>query len=60
MINDFDMNMMKIETQDGGNQIEYHDQPADHHEIWLNEIDKYGVESEMSEIFDRNKIWAVN
>ena len=57
-INDFGMNLMEIETADGGNQIEYHDQPADHHKIGLDEIDKYGVESEIGEIFDEDKIRA--
>ena len=45
-------------VKDGGNQIEYNDQPADHHKIWLDEIDKYGVGSEMGEIFDEDKIRA--
>ena len=42
----------------GGNQVEYEDQPAHLHKIWLDEIDKNGVESEMGEIFDEDKIRA--
>ena len=49
------MNLMKIETANSGI---YHDQPADHHKIWLDETYKYGVESEMGEIFDEDKIRA--
>ncbi|MEE8305383.1 MAG: hypothetical protein V3S24_23420, partial [Candidatus Tectomicrobia bacterium] len=44
--------------KEGGNQIEYEDQPGHLHKIWLNEIDKNGVESEMGEIFDEDKIRA--
>ena len=45
-------------VKEGGNQIEYQDQPARLHKIWLDEIDKNGVESEMGEIFDEEKIRA--
>ena len=45
-------------VKEGGNQIEYEDQPGHLHKIWLDEIDKNGVESEMGEIFDEDKIRA--
>ncbi|MDH3240632.1 MAG: hypothetical protein OEO83_08190 [Alphaproteobacteria bacterium] len=47
-------------VNEGGNQIEYEDQPANLHKIWLDEIDKKGVPSEMGEIFDEAKIRAGN
>jgi len=42
----------------GGSQIEYADQPEDHHKIWLEEMDRKGLPSEMGEIFDEDKIRA--
>lgn len=45
-------------VKDGGNQIEYEDQPADNHAIWLEEMDKKGYASEMHEIFDEEAIRA--
>jgi mannose-6-phosphate isomerase-like protein (cupin superfamily) len=45
-------------VEDGGNQIEYENQPAQMHKIWLDEIDKNSVGSEMGEIFDEDKIRA--
>ena len=45
-------------VKDGGNQIEYADQPGDHHKIWLDAIVKTGVESDMGEIFDEKAIRA--
>ena len=47
-------------VKDGGNQIEYEDQPADNHAIWLEEMDKKGHPSEMSEIFEEDAIRASN
>jgi gentisate 1,2-dioxygenase len=49
-----------LSIKEGGNQIEYEDQPANLHKIWLEEIDKNGIESEMGEIFDEDKIRAEN
>ena len=48
----------KVDTsvEDGGNQIEYEDQPADNHAIWLEEMDGKGYPSEMGEIFDEEAI----
>ena len=43
-------------VKDGGNQIEYEDQPTDHHAIWLKEMDEKGNNSEMGEIFDEKNI----
>ena len=45
-------------VKDGGNQIEYADQPEHLHKIWLDEMDKNGVGSEMGEIFDEASIRA--
>jgi hypothetical protein len=45
-------------VEEGGNQIEYGDQPRHLHKIWLDEIDKNGVASEMGGIFDEEKIRA--
>lgn len=42
--------------KDGGNQMEYEDQNPRIHKIWLDEIDKNGVKSQMGEIFDEEKI----
>jgi hypothetical protein len=42
----------------GGNQVEYEDQPGHLHKVWLQELDKNGVESEMGEIFDEATIRA--
>ena len=42
----------------GGNQLEYEDQPAAVHRIWLRELDKNQVQSEMGEIFDEDAIRA--
>ena len=47
-------------VKDGGNQIEYEDQPADNHAIWLEEMDKKGHLSEMGEIFEEDHIRASN
>jgi hypothetical protein len=47
-------------VKDGGNQIEYEDQPTDNHAIWLEEMDKKGHPSEMSEIFEEDDIRASN
>jgi len=47
-------------VNEGGNQIEYEDQPANLHKIWLDEIDGKKVPSEMGEIFDEEKIRAGN
>ena len=45
-------------VKDGGNQIEYEDQPEHLHKVWLKEMDKNGVGSEMGEIFDEASIRA--
>jgi hypothetical protein len=45
-------------VKDGGNQIEYEDQPPDNHAIWLEEMDGKGYLSEMGEIFDEKAIRA--
>jgi hypothetical protein len=45
-------------VEDGGNQIEYEDQDPRIHEIFLNEITKNGVKSNMSDIFDESKFVA--
>jgi mannose-6-phosphate isomerase-like protein (cupin superfamily) len=45
-------------VKDGGNQIEYADQTDDLHAIWLEEIDRKGVPSEIGEIFDEDAIRA--
>ncbi len=45
-------------VKDGGNQIEYEDQPGHLHKIYLDEIDKKGIPSEMGEIFDEVNIRA--
>lgn len=42
----------------GGNQVEYEDQPGHLHGVWLRELDRNGVASEMGEIFDEAKIRA--
>ncbi|MBT7525818.1 MAG: hypothetical protein HN658_00795, partial [Rhodospirillales bacterium] len=42
--------------KDGGNQMEYEDQNPRIHKIWLDEIDKNGVKSQMGKIFDEEKI----
>ncbi len=47
-----------LSVKEGGNQIEYEDQPGHLHKIWLDEIDKNGVASDMGEIFDEAKIRA--
>ncbi|MDH3241535.1 MAG: hypothetical protein OEO83_12815 [Alphaproteobacteria bacterium] len=44
--------------KDGGNQLEYEDQPEEIHKIFLRELDKNQVESEMGEIFDEDAIRA--
>lgn len=43
-------------VEDGGNQIEYENQDPRIHEIFLNELAKQGVKSNMSDIFDESKI----
>jgi cupin superfamily acireductone dioxygenase involved in methionine salvage len=49
-----------MSVKEGGNQVEYEDQPSHLHKIWLDEIDKSGVDSEMGEIFDEDKIRAAS
>jgi gentisate 1,2-dioxygenase len=43
-------------VEDGGNQIEYENQDPRIHEIFLNELAKNGVKSNMGDIFDESKI----
>ncbi len=43
-------------VKDGGNQIEYENQDSRIHEIFLNELAKHGVKSQMGDIFDESKI----
>ena len=47
-------------VEDGGAQIEYENQMPQIHKIWLDDIDKKGITSEMSDIFDETKIRAGN
>lgn len=42
-------------VKDGGNQIEYENQDPRIHEIFLNELAKNGVDSQMGDIFDESK-----
>ena len=49
-----------LSVKEGGNQIEYEDQPPHLHKIWLDEIDKIGVNSEMGEIFNEEAIRAAD
>jgi gentisate 1,2-dioxygenase len=42
----------------GGNQVEYADQPEMMHKIYLEELDRKGIPSEMGEIFDEDAIRA--
>lgn len=48
----------KVDTSidDGGNQIEYENQLPWIHKLWLEEMDRNGIASEMGEIFDEGKI----
>ena len=43
-------------VKDGGNQIEYENQDPRIHEIFLNELAKNNVKSNMGDIFDESKI----
>ena len=47
-------------VEDGGAQIEYENQMPQIHKIWLDDIDKKGITSEMRDIFDETKIRAGN
>ncbi len=47
-------------VEEGGAQIEYENQPSHIHRMWLDEIDRKGIPSEMGEIFDEARIRAGN
>ena len=47
-------------VEDGGAQIEYENQMPQIHKIWLDDIDKKGIPSEMGDIFDEDKVRAGN
>jgi oxalate decarboxylase/phosphoglucose isomerase-like protein (cupin superfamily) len=47
-------------VEDGGAQIEYENQMPQIHKIWLGEMDRKGIPSEMGEIFDEEKSRAGN
>ena len=47
-------------VEEGGAQIEYEDQMPKIHKIWLGEVDRKGITSEMGEIFNEDKIRAGN
>jgi len=40
-------------VKDGGDQIEYEDQDARIHPLWLEEIAKHGISSKMDRYFPR-------
>jgi len=50
----------KVDTsvEDGGNQIEYENQQPWIHKLWLSEMDRNGIASEMGDIFDEDGIRA--
>jgi hypothetical protein len=41
-----------VSIKEGGSQIEYHDQDPRIHPLWLSELRKNGVVSQMGGIFD--------
>ena len=47
-------------VEDGGAQLEYENQSPDIHRMWLEEMDRNGVPSEMGEIFAEAKIRVGN
>ena len=47
-------------VEDGGAQIEYENQLPHIHKIWLDEMDRKNIPSEMGEIFDEEKTRAGN
>lgn len=47
-------------VEEGGAQIEYENQMPQIHKIWLDEMDRKGIPSEMGEIFDEEKTRAGN
>jgi gentisate 1,2-dioxygenase len=47
-------------VEDGGAQIEYENQMPQIHKMWLDEIDRKNIPSEMGEIFDEDKVRAGN
>ncbi len=47
-------------VEDGGTQIEYENQMPQIHKMWLSDMDRKGIPSEMGEIFDEEKVWAGN
>ncbi|MEK9684789.1 MAG: hypothetical protein VW226_09595 [Rhodospirillaceae bacterium] len=52
----------KVDTsvEEGGNQIEYENQHPIIHRMFLDELDKRGLESDMGDLFDEEKIRAGN
>ena len=51
-------NGVDVSVSDGGNQIEYGDQDPRIHEIYLNELSKYGVTSAMGDYIDEGQYKA--
>ena len=47
-------------VEDGGAQLEYENQMPQIHKIWLSEMDRKGIPSEMGDIFDEEKTRAGN
>ncbi|MEE2956369.1 MAG: hypothetical protein VX780_09585 [Pseudomonadota bacterium] len=47
-------------VEEGGAQIEYENQMPNIHKLWLDEIDKKNIKSEMGDIFDENKVRSGN
>jgi hypothetical protein len=47
-------------VEEGGAQLEYENQDPRIHRMWLDEMDRNGVPSEMGDIFDEEKIRAGN
>jgi hypothetical protein len=43
-----------LSVKEGGNQIEYADQDPRIHALWLAELRKTGVQSQMGKIFDES------
>jgi hypothetical protein len=44
-----------VSVKDGGAQIEYQDQDPRIHTLWLKELGKTGVTSQMGEFFDERQ-----
>ena len=45
-----------VSIKEGGAQIEYHDQDPRIHPLWLSEIRKHGVASQMGKFFDETQM----